>query len=78
MNEEKTRNSDREHWERQTDGARACPDCCTGLPNLSSEVPGSPDFKCYLEGEIIYRKGASGSWASSVILVFKEMVFEVF
>lgn len=73
MNEEKTRNPVREHWERQTDGARACPDCCAHLPNLSNEVLGSSDFKCYLEGEIISRKGAS-----AVILVFKEMVFEVF
>lgn len=78
MNEEKTRNPEREHWERQTDGARACLDCCARLSNLSNEVLGSSDFKCYLEGEIISRKGASGSWASAVNLVFKEMVFEVF
>lgn len=78
MNEKKTRIPEREHWERQTDRARACPDCCACLPNLSNEVLGSPGFKCYLEGEIISRKGALGSWASTVILVFKEMVFEVF
>lgn len=74
MDEEKTRNPEREHWERQTDGARACPDCCPGLPNLSSEVPGSPDFKCYLEVRLYPGKGLR----EAVILVFKEMVFGVF